>query len=116
MVKYFRPISLIGIQYKVIATIFALHLEKNVGKLVSEEQTAFIKGCQILDGPLMLSEIVDRYKKKRKKLMIFKINFEKAYDSLSWEYLDFVMQRFGFGVNWRSWIHACLSVARASGW
>ena len=40
---------------------------------------------------------------------MFKIDFEKAYDSVSWHFLDFVLQRKNFGSKWRSWIRGCLS-------
>nr|GFB87328.1 RNA-directed DNA polymerase, eukaryota [Tanacetum cinerariifolium] len=42
-------------------------LAKVVDKIVSHEQSAFISGRQILDGPLMLSEMIDWYKKRKKK-------------------------------------------------
>ncbi|GJZ00485.1 putative RNA-directed DNA polymerase, eukaryota, reverse transcriptase zinc-binding domain protein [Tanacetum coccineum] len=73
---------------------------------------AFISGRKILDGPLMVSEIIDWYKKRRKNLMIFKVDFEKAFDSISWKYLDFVLAKMGFGESWRSWIRACLYSTR----
>ncbi|GKB10282.1 RNA-directed DNA polymerase, eukaryota [Tanacetum coccineum] len=44
------------------------------------EQSAFISGHQILVGPLILSEIIDWYKKRKKKLVLFKVDFEKAFD------------------------------------
>lgn len=75
MVKDYQPISLFGIQYKIVAKILAARLAKVVNEVVSFEQTTFIQGRQILDGPLMLSEIVDWYTKKNKKLMIFKNRF-----------------------------------------
>ncbi|GJR19664.1 putative RNA-directed DNA polymerase, eukaryota, reverse transcriptase zinc-binding domain protein [Tanacetum coccineum] len=53
-------------------------------------------------------------KQKFKKLKVFKIDFEKAYDSLCWEYLDYVMMQFGFGSRWRDWIREYLSSARLS--
>ncbi|GJY64199.1 putative RNA-directed DNA polymerase, eukaryota, reverse transcriptase zinc-binding domain protein [Tanacetum coccineum] len=58
-IKDFRPISLIGIHYKIIAKLLANRLSKVVGKVVSHEQSAFIKDRQILDGPLILSEVID---------------------------------------------------------
>ncbi|GJS74583.1 RNA-directed DNA polymerase, eukaryota, reverse transcriptase zinc-binding domain protein [Tanacetum coccineum] len=63
-----------------------------VSNLVSNEQSAFILGRQILDGPLMLSEIIDWYKEQNQKMMIFKVDFEKAYDSVNWKYLDYVLK------------------------
>ncbi|GJS45072.1 RNA-directed DNA polymerase, eukaryota, reverse transcriptase zinc-binding domain protein [Tanacetum coccineum] len=58
-IKDYHPISLIGLQYKIIAKIFANRLATVVNSLVSSEQSAFISGRQILDGPLMLSEIME---------------------------------------------------------
>nr|GEY88124.1 RNA-directed DNA polymerase, eukaryota [Tanacetum cinerariifolium] len=80
-IKDFRHISLIGVQYKIIAKILENRLAKVVDKVISHEQSAFISGRQFLEGPLMLSEVMDWYKSRNKKLMIFKVDFEKAYDS-----------------------------------
>ncbi|GKA88475.1 RNA-directed DNA polymerase, eukaryota, reverse transcriptase zinc-binding domain protein [Tanacetum coccineum] len=46
--------------------------------------------------------------------MIFKIDFEKAYDSVRWDYLDDVLEKFGFGSKWRGWIHNCLHSSKGS--
>ncbi|GJZ17745.1 putative RNA-directed DNA polymerase, eukaryota, reverse transcriptase zinc-binding domain protein [Tanacetum coccineum] len=113
-IKDFRPISLIGIHYKIISKILANWLSKVIDKIASHEQFAFIAGCQILDGPLMLSEMIDWYKNRKKKMLIFKVDLEKAFDSVSWRYLDFVLYSHGFGVKWRSWIRECLVSSRTS--
>ncbi|GKD04054.1 putative RNA-directed DNA polymerase, eukaryota, reverse transcriptase zinc-binding domain protein [Tanacetum coccineum] len=113
-IKDYRPISLIGIHYKIIAKILANRLSKVIDKIVSIEQSAFISGRQILDGPLILSELIGWYKKRKKKMLFFKVDFEKAFDYVSWEYLDFVLHSLGFGYKWRSWIRACLHSSRAS--
>ena len=41
--------------------------------------------------------------------MIFKIDFEKAYDHVEWEFLDFVLERKGFVPTWRKWIRGSLN-------
>nr|GEX45143.1 RNA-directed DNA polymerase, eukaryota, reverse transcriptase zinc-binding domain protein [Tanacetum cinerariifolium] len=66
------------------------------------------------NGPLMVNVIVDWYKRKKAKLMIFKIDFEKAFDLVSRDFLDQVLQLMGFGHTRRSWIRGCLSSAKAS--
>ncbi|GJV81161.1 putative RNA-directed DNA polymerase, eukaryota, reverse transcriptase zinc-binding domain protein [Tanacetum coccineum] len=47
-------------------------------------------------------------------MLIFKVDFEKAFDSISWKYLDFILNSLGFGNKWHSWIRECLRSSRAS--
>nr|GEZ58252.1 RNA-directed DNA polymerase, eukaryota, reverse transcriptase zinc-binding domain protein [Tanacetum cinerariifolium] len=83
MGKDFRSISLIGSVYKIIAKILVNHLILVLGDLVSDTQSALLKERQILDGPFILNEVIQWCKKKKKQSMIFKVDFEKAYDSVS---------------------------------
>ncbi|GKA27721.1 RNA-directed DNA polymerase, eukaryota [Tanacetum coccineum] len=69
---------------------------------------------QILDGPFILNEVLQWCRKKRKHALIFKVDFEKAYDSVRWDFLDDVLDKFGFGVKWRNWIQSCLRSSRGS--
>ncbi|GKA15089.1 putative RNA-directed DNA polymerase, eukaryota, reverse transcriptase zinc-binding domain protein [Tanacetum coccineum] len=75
---------------------------------------SLIAGRQILDGLMVLSELMSWYKKKKKKLMLFKVDFEKAFDTVSWKYLDHMLLSLGFGSKWRRWIQVCLHSARSS--
>ncbi|GJZ76875.1 RNA-directed DNA polymerase, eukaryota, reverse transcriptase zinc-binding domain protein [Tanacetum coccineum] len=53
-IKDYRPISVIGIHYKIVAKILANRLSKVIDSIISPEQSGFINGRQILDGPLIL--------------------------------------------------------------
>ncbi|GJT97819.1 RNA-directed DNA polymerase, eukaryota [Tanacetum coccineum] len=110
----FRPISLIGSVYKVVTKILANRLATVISDLVSDTQTAFVANRQILDGPFILNELLSWCKRKKKQAMIFKVDFEKAYDSVRWDYLMDVLHAFGFGPNWCKWISGTLSSSMAS--
>nr|GEW92627.1 RNA-directed DNA polymerase, eukaryota [Tanacetum cinerariifolium] len=86
MVKDFRPISLIGSVYKIIAKILLNQLVNVLGDIVSEVQSVFVANRQILDGPFILNE----------------------------DFLDDVLCKFGFGDKWRRWIQCCLQSSRGS--
>jgi hypothetical protein len=73
-----------------------------------------VKERQILDGILIANEVVDEAKKTNKELMLFKVDFEKAYDSVDWGYLDTVMNKMVFPLLWRKWIKECVSTSTAS--
>ncbi|GAU11113.1 hypothetical protein TSUD_197370 [Trifolium subterraneum] len=110
----YRPISLVGCTYKVLAKVLANMLSKVIGNVISVNQSAFVKGRQILDGILIANEIVDEAKKKKKELILFKVDFEKAYDSVEWSYLFSVMRKMNFPWKWRRWISECVRSASAS--
>jgi len=52
------------------------------GSVISDSQSTFIKGRQILDGILVANEIVDEARRCKKELILFKVDFGKAYDSI----------------------------------
>ena len=106
----FRPISLVGCMYKVLAN----RLQLVVGSVVSESQSAFVKGKQILDGILIANEAIDEASRMHKEFLLFKVDFEKAYDSVDLRHLDSVMANMNFPTLWRKWIFECVGTATTS--
>nr|GEW05829.1 reverse transcriptase domain, reverse transcriptase zinc-binding domain protein [Tanacetum cinerariifolium] len=104
----FRPICLIGCYYKIIAKLLAERVKRVAGSMVGEVQNAFIKGRYILDGVLIANETMDFLRKKKKKGLIFKVDFEKAYDSLNSRFILDIMKKMGFGERWCKWVESCL--------
>nr|GEZ02961.1 RNA-directed DNA polymerase, eukaryota [Tanacetum cinerariifolium] len=59
-------------------------------------------------------EAVEYFFMKKKHTLIFKDDFEKAFDSVRWDFVDDVLNKFGFDERWRTWIQSCLSSSRGS--
>lgn len=110
----FRPISLLGCLYKIIAKTLANRLSRVIDGLILDNQSAFVKGRQILDGIVILNELIDEAKKKKHKRIIFKVDFAKAYDTVDWDFLDEMLEGMHFSSKWRNWIQECVSSASAS--
>ncbi|GKU94281.1 hypothetical protein SLEP1_g7800 [Rubroshorea leprosula] len=113
-IEEFRPISLIGVSYKIIAKLLANRLRKVLPKVIGEQQMAFIEGRHLMDGAVIANEVIDEVKRKKKKGFLFKVDFEKAYDKVCWEFLDYMMTRMGFCATWRKWIQECLESSSVS--
>jgi hypothetical protein len=82
--------------------------------LIAPSQSAFIKGRNLVDGVLVVNELVDLAKRHGKECLIFKVDFEKAYDSFDWSFLEYMLRRFGFCEIWIGWIKACVFVGNLS--
>ncbi|XP_071740259.1 uncharacterized protein [Rutidosis leptorrhynchoides] len=84
-------------------------LKRIVPGLIGEEQSAFMEGRYILDGVLIALETVEFVKGKKSKSFILKVDFEKAFDCIDWNYLSNIMELMGFQPKWIKWINSCLT-------
>eukprot|EP00253_Pinus_taeda_P010493 PITA_10493 len=81
-------------------------LGREILDLVEESR---ITKRQILDGLVVTQEVIHSLKVKKQKGMMIKLDLSKAYDRLSWKYLETVLERFGFHQRWIAWIHNLIS-------
>lgn len=110
----YRPISLVGAQYKILAKVLSERLKPVMADFISDNQTAFVGGRQILDGVLMANEAVNWAHVMKKKLLLLKVDFTKAFDCINWDFLEACMRKMNFSTTWRMWIKGCLNSATIS--
>ncbi|KAJ9547296.1 LOW QUALITY PROTEIN: hypothetical protein OSB04_019839 [Centaurea solstitialis] len=106
----YRPINLIGCVNKVISKVLAERLKRVLDSVISHNQTAAQHSRWATD----VNELITRAKKTRKKLLLFKVDFAKAFDTLNWHFLDHVFSQMGFGDKWRAWMQGCIVRAKVS--
>ncbi|KAJ9685997.1 hypothetical protein PVL29_015067 [Vitis rotundifolia] len=108
----FRPISLLGGLYKLLAKLLANRLKKVLGNVVFVDQNAFVMGRQILDVSLIANEVIDSWKKRKEKGLVYKLDIEKTYNNINWNFLMRVMHKMGFGSRWMEWMWRCISTTK----
>ena len=108
----FRPISLVGSVYNILAKVLANHLRMVLDQLISKTHNSCVCGRQILDSSLIVNECVDSRVKSRVLEVICKLDVEKAFDHVNWEALLDFLSRMGFGVKWCKWIRTCISTVQ----
>ena len=79
-----------------------------MGRLIDHSQSAFLKDRYILDNVLISQEIIHSCQTRNQPGVIVKVDFEKAYDTIHWEYLLEVLKLRGFSDTWINWISAWL--------
>ncbi|GJR96166.1 RNA-directed DNA polymerase, eukaryota, reverse transcriptase zinc-binding domain protein [Tanacetum coccineum] len=96
----FKPIACCNVIYKCISKVMTNRIKGVLGFLVNENQSAFIGGRQITDNILLSQELFRGYNRKLNiKKVAFKIDLQKAYDTISWEFIEEVLEMFGFHKN-----------------
>ena len=98
--KEYRPISLVGCFYKILTKVLSNRIKKVIEKVIDGSQSTFLSNRGLLDSALIVNEVVDDLKRRKKRGLIVKLDFEKAYDSVSWEFLYYMLGRLGFYGKW----------------
>lgn len=109
--KDFHPISLCNVSYKVITKIISHRLHGMMGKLVGPCQSSFVPRRQSGDNIIIAQEIFHSLRKKSGKigLMAIKVDLEKAYDRLKWDFIRDTLQDIGIPGNLVNLIWHCIS-------
>ena len=85
---------------KVISKVLSERLKKVIDSVISPEQSAYVKGKNIIDRPLIVNETITWAKRSKKKIFLLKVDFEKAFDNLNWKFLFDTLEHMGFGKKW----------------
>jgi hypothetical protein len=108
----FWLITLCNLYYKIITKIIAKCIRPILSHTLSEEQFVFLKGRKIIDVIGIVRECIHNIREKNLQAMILKIDLNKAYDCISWDYLRLVLLQCGFGLPTTKWIMVCITTAR----
>lgn len=110
-VKDFRPISIINLVPKIISKLLATRLAGFLPNLVSIRQTAFVQGRQISENFVTTQEILQHIDQGKWSVVFLKIDFAKAFVSINWKYLLYILHIRGFPPRWLTWIQKLLSTS-----
>lgn len=101
-------ICLVSSLYKILDKMPAFRIKRVIGTVISLKQTAFVPGRNILDNMFLVNEAMDLAKREKMSCLVVKLNYEKTYDSVGWNYLKSLLSRMGFGNVWCKWMEACI--------
>ena len=102
--KNWRPISLLNNDYKIATKAIALRLEKVLPTIISSSQTGYVKGRYIGGSIRIISDMTSFTEAKNIPGLAVFPDFEKAFDSIEWKYLQKCLEVFNFGPQLRQWV------------
>ncbi|GJR80252.1 putative RNA-directed DNA polymerase [Tanacetum coccineum] len=114
-VNDYRPISCCNVLFKCISKIIANRIKRSLKYLISSNQSAFVPGRSISDNILLTHELMHNYHLDRGvPRCAFKVDIQKAYDTVDWEFLKAALEGFGFHNTMIRWIMECVTTTSFS--
>ena len=110
-VQHLRPISLCNVVYKIISKLLVAKLKPHLDKIISPAQSAFIPNKWIAENQVIVQEILHSFKTRKTKpgLMAIKLDLQKAYDRVSWDFIHAVLFHLGSNEVFSNWVLYCIS-------
>ena len=99
----YRPISVNNVDYKIIAKVLALQLERVLPSITQLDQTGFVHGQTSTDNLRRYFDILYHTNELNFQNVILSVDAEKAFDRVELKYLMSVLRRFNFGPKFRHW-------------
>ncbi|CAI5937479.1 unnamed protein product [Closterium sp. NIES-65] len=100
----YRPITLLNISYKVLALVLASRIKKFLHRVISSEQFGYIPGRRMSDAVGLVADIIDAAKNGREDWYMLLVDFKKAFDSVSRDFIFDVMGKMGFPARFVGWV------------
>ena len=114
LLKNWRPISLHNTDYKILTKLLANRLQKVINNIVSEDQSGYIKGRFIGENIRTVLDVIEYCSQRTKSGILLFLDFEKAFDTVSWDFLFKTLDYFNFGDNFKKWISIIYNKPRAT--
>ena len=104
--KNWRPISLLNVTYKIISACIASRIKKVLPKIIHHSQKGFMKGRYIGENIRLLYDMLEHTEKANIPGLIVAVDFEKAFDSVSWNFIKRSFKFFNFPDSIIDWFKA----------
>ena len=113
-VNDYRPISLLNMDIKPLTKLLADRLQLVILKLLHANQYGFIRSRTIEDCLAWSFEFIHQCHQSKKEIIILKLDFAKAFDTIEHKAILRMMQQFGFPDLWVQWIKMILNSGSSS--
>ena len=105
---------MLSVIYKMASAALANRIKPLLPILIPSTQTGFIKDRFIGDSTRLIYDLIHTVEEKKLVGLLMLIDFEKAFDSISWKFLYKCLEKFNFGEDFIKWIKILNTNIKAS--
>ena len=102
-IKNYRPITLLNVDYKILSKVLAKRIKEVLNEIIHHDQVGYIQNRNIGEAVRLIDDLLFDFFNRTNGFLVT-VDFEKAFDSVSHEFLFEVLKLFGFGKSFCSWV------------
>ena len=104
LLSNWRPITLLNVDYKIASKVIAKRIERVLPYLIHPDQTGFMKGRYIGQNIRLINDILRQTELQKIPGILLLLDFQKAFDTLDWSFIQKTLDLFNFGNVIKRWI------------
>ena len=112
--KNWRPITLLNTVYRIGTGCIANRIKSFLPKLIHTDQSGFIKDRYIAENLRLIYDLLHYTEANNIPEILLLIDFEKAFDSLSWSFINKTLKTFRFGPSVKRWFNIFYQDAKSA--
>ena len=99
-----RPITLLGVDYKLLTKTLGERLKKVLPNLIHTDQNGFVPGGNIFFSTHTIRDMLFYCSKEKIDLIMLALDYTKAFDSVNFDFIHKAFELYNFGENFKQWI------------
>ena len=112
-IKNYRPISLLNVDYKILTRVLSVRIKTVLHEIICVDQVGYLKGRNIGEAIRLIDDMIFHTTHNEIPGFLLAVDFEKAFDSVSYKFLQKVLISFGFGPSFCSWVKTLYNKAQS---
>jgi hypothetical protein len=102
--KNWRPITLLNHDYKLLTKAIANRIKKILPEIINDDQGGFVQNRYIGCNIQRIQNLIDICEEQKEDNILINIDFEKAFDTIEWDFIYQTLQHLNFPINFINWI------------
>ena len=111
-IQNYRPITLLNVDYKILSKVLAKRIREVLGEVIHHDQVGYIKDRNIGEAVRVIEDMFFHSMNQNNGFLVA-ADFEKAFDSVDHDFIYFVLEIFGFGHSFRTWVKTLYTDTRS---
>ena len=92
--KSWRPLSILNADYKILAKLLSNRLKRALKEIINPDQIGYMENRFCGENTRLIGDMIEFCKLKQHPCIILLVDFEKAFDTINWNFLNICLKHY----------------------